>query len=198
MGNKQNVEAVTSRGTRRIRENHENFKLLGIRAESWSCHLSNTKHDCFFARDSKSEASYQACVLPPHHAALDYGVRCCNLVAEMTTNHLEAHCLSDARRAMDYIQDNIPIMSFGETVMVVGNTRQGGRNGWGGAWLARWGRDVLGLVGKPDGNRSLGRPGCKWESNIKINLNEISNRGGWVHLSQTRDRNHGYKYLPVA
>jgi hypothetical protein len=53
-------------------------------------------------------------------------------------------------------------------------------------------------VGKPDGKRSLGRPGCKWDSNIQINLNEISNRGSWVHLSQTSDRNHGYKYLPVA
>jgi hypothetical protein len=34
MGNKQNVEAVTSRGTGKIRENHEHFKLVGIRAES--------------------------------------------------------------------------------------------------------------------------------------------------------------------
>jgi hypothetical protein len=34
MGNKQNVEAVTSRGPGRIKENHENFKLVGIRAES--------------------------------------------------------------------------------------------------------------------------------------------------------------------
>jgi len=33
---------------------------------------------------------------------------------------------------------------------------------------------------------------------MKIDLNEISYRGGWVHLSQTRGRNHGYQYLPVA
>lgn len=46
--------------------------------------------------------------------------------------------------------------------------------------------------------RSLGRPGCKWDSNMKIKLNEISYRSGWVHLSQTRGRNHGYKYLPVT
>jgi len=53
---------------------------------------------------------------------------------------------------MDYIQDNIPInVSFGETMKVI-NTRQGGKNGWG-TWLARWGRDVLGLVGKPDGKK---------------------------------------------
>jgi len=36
--------------------------------------------------------------------------------------------------------------------MKVRNTRQGGRNGWG-TWLARWGRAVLGLVGKPDGKK---------------------------------------------
>jgi hypothetical protein len=53
-------------------------------------------------------------------------------------------------------------------------------------------------VGKPSERRSLGRPGCKWNSNIKINLNAISYRGGWVHRSQARDRNHGYEYLPVA
>jgi hypothetical protein len=46
--------------------------------------------------------------------------------------------------------------------------------------------------------RSLGRPECKWDSNIKISLNEISHRGGWVQLSQIRARNQGYKYLPVA
>jgi hypothetical protein len=46
--------------------------------------------------------------------------------------------------------------------------------------------------------RSLGRPGGKWDRNIKINTNEISYRGGWVRLSQTRDGNHGYKYLSVT
>jgi len=29
------------------------------------------------------------------------------------------------------------------------------------------------LVGKPDGNRSLGRPRHKWEYNIKIYLQEV-------------------------
>jgi hypothetical protein len=31
------------------------------------------------------------------------------------------------------------------------------------------------LVGKPDGRRPLGRPRCKWEDNIKMDLPEV----GW-------------------
>jgi hypothetical protein len=30
------------------------------------------------------------------------------------------------------------------------------------------------LVGKPEGMRPLGRPGCKWEDNIKMDLREIA------------------------
>ena len=86
-------------------------------------------------------------------------------------------------------------MSLGETLKVVRNTRQGGRNRWG-TWLARW-EETYWVWWENLTGRSLGRPGCKWDSNIKTNLNEIY-RGGWVYLSQTRDRNHGYKYLPVA
>jgi hypothetical protein len=29
------------------------------------------------------------------------------------------------------------------------------------------------LVGRPEGRRPLGRPRCRWEDNIKINLREI-------------------------
>ena len=29
------------------------------------------------------------------------------------------------------------------------------------------------LVGKPEGKRTLGRPRCRWEDNIKINLQEV-------------------------
>jgi hypothetical protein len=29
------------------------------------------------------------------------------------------------------------------------------------------------LVEKPEGKRTLGRPGCRWEDNIKIDLKEI-------------------------
>ena len=32
------------------------------------------------------------------------------------------------------------------------------------------------LVGKPEGNRPLGRPTCRWEDNIKLDLvNEVMN-----------------------
>jgi hypothetical protein len=55
-------------------------------------------------------------------------------------------------RAMDYMQDYSYNVSLGETLKVVRNTRQGGRNVWR-AWLARWETDVLGLVGKPDGKK---------------------------------------------
>jgi hypothetical protein len=33
------------------------------------------------------------------------------------------------------------------------------------------------LVGKPEGNRRLGRPRCRWEDNIKIDLQGVV----WVH-----------------
>jgi hypothetical protein len=48
---------------------------------------------------------------------------------------------------------------------------------------------VLIFIGKPEGNRSLGRPRCKWEDNtrIKIDLAEIGWEGmDWTHLSQDR------------
>ena len=45
------------------------------------------------------------------------------------------------------------------------------------------------LVGKPEGKRPLGRPRCRWEDNIKIDLQEV---GGdcedWMELAQDRDR----------
>ena len=158
----QNIGAVASRGTGRIKENHENFRPEGIRADSRSCDLPNTKRDCFFGRDSKSEASaYQADVLPPHHAALDYGVQCCSLVAEMTTNHLHAKTgtslktfrLSGAPRAIDCIQDNIPIMwhQAKHWRLLEVQDRAGGIGGGEGARLGCWWGDIQGLVGKPDG-----------------------------------------------
>jgi hypothetical protein len=36
------------------------------------------------------------------------------------------------------------------------------------------------LVGKPEGNRPLGRPGRKWEDNIKMDFREIG--WGWTGL----------------
>jgi len=44
-------------------------------------------------------------------------------------------------------------------------------------------------VGKPEGKRSLGRPRCRWEDNIKMDLQEVG-RGGmdWIGLAQDKDR----------
>jgi len=44
------------------------------------------------------------------------------------------------------------------------------------------------LVGKPDGNRPLGRPRRRWEDNIKMDLREVGGGGGWTELAQDRDR----------
>jgi hypothetical protein len=44
------------------------------------------------------------------------------------------------------------------------------------------------LVGKSEGKRSLGRPRCKWEDNIKMDLQEVGCEGiGWIKLAQYRD-----------
>jgi hypothetical protein len=40
------------------------------------------------------------------------------------------------------------------------------------------------LVGKPEGKRLLGRHGCSWEDNIKIDLREIGWSGvDWIDLA---------------
>jgi hypothetical protein len=45
------------------------------------------------------------------------------------------------------------------------------------------------LVGKPDGNRQLGRPRRRCLDNIKIDLREIGWGGiDWIDLSQDRDQ----------
>ena len=45
------------------------------------------------------------------------------------------------------------------------------------------------LVGKPEGNRPLGRPRLRWEDNIKMDLQEVGGgRGDWMELAQDRDR----------
>ena len=44
------------------------------------------------------------------------------------------------------------------------------------------------LVGKPEGNRPLGRPRRRWEDNIKMDLQEVGRgRGDWMELAQDRD-----------
>jgi len=45
------------------------------------------------------------------------------------------------------------------------------------------------LVGKPEGKRPLGRPRCRWEDNIKMDLQEVGGScGNWMELAQDRDR----------
>jgi hypothetical protein len=45
------------------------------------------------------------------------------------------------------------------------------------------------LVGRPEGRRPLGRPRCRWEDNIKMDLREIGFEDvDWIHLAQDRDR----------
>ena len=52
------------------------------------------------------------------------------------------------------------------------------------------GRGVHGvLVGRPEGERPLGRPRRRWEYNIKLDLQEVGGRrGDWMELAQDRDR----------
>jgi hypothetical protein len=45
------------------------------------------------------------------------------------------------------------------------------------------------LVGKPEGKRPLGRPGRRWEENIKMDLQEWgAGCGDWMELAKDRDR----------
>jgi hypothetical protein len=44
------------------------------------------------------------------------------------------------------------------------------------------------LVGKHEGKRPLGRPGHRWEDNIKMDLREIGWSGmDWIDLAEDRD-----------
>jgi len=44
------------------------------------------------------------------------------------------------------------------------------------------------LVGKPEGKRPLGRPGLRWEDNIKMFLQEVGCGGvDWIELAQDRN-----------
>jgi hypothetical protein len=45
------------------------------------------------------------------------------------------------------------------------------------------------LVGKPEVKRPLGRPRCRWEDNIKMDLREIGWGGmDWIDIAQDRDQ----------
>jgi hypothetical protein len=45
------------------------------------------------------------------------------------------------------------------------------------------------LVGTPERKRPLRRPRCRWEDNIKMDLEEVGGGcGGWMKRAQDRDR----------
>jgi hypothetical protein len=45
------------------------------------------------------------------------------------------------------------------------------------------------FVGKPEGERPLGRPRCRWVYNIKTELREIGwNRIYWIDLAHDKDQ----------
>jgi hypothetical protein len=45
------------------------------------------------------------------------------------------------------------------------------------------------LVGKPEGRRPLGRPRCRWEDGVRMDLRGIGLVGvDWIRLAQDRDR----------
>jgi hypothetical protein len=45
------------------------------------------------------------------------------------------------------------------------------------------------LVGKPEGKSPLGRPRCRWEDNVRMDLQEVGfGCVDWIGLDQDRDR----------
>jgi hypothetical protein len=47
-------------------------------------------------------------------------------------------------------------------------------------------------VGKPEGERPLGRPRHRWEDNVRMDLREIGWGGmDWINLAQDRDQWRG-------
>jgi hypothetical protein len=45
------------------------------------------------------------------------------------------------------------------------------------------------LVRKPEGKEQHGRPRCRWEGNIRLDLRETGWEGvDWIHLAQDRDQ----------
>jgi hypothetical protein len=45
------------------------------------------------------------------------------------------------------------------------------------------------LVGKPEGKRPMWRPSCRWEDDIKMDLQEVGCGGmDWIEVAQEKDR----------
>jgi hypothetical protein len=41
---------------------------------------------------------------------------------------------------------------------------------------------------KPEGKRPLGRPRCRWEENVKMDVQEVEWEGrDWIDMTQNRD-----------
>ena len=50
-----------------------------------------------------------------------------------------------------------------------------------------------GLVGKPEGKRRLGIPSCRWEDNIKMDLQQVGcGCVSWIEMTQGRDRRRAH------
>jgi hypothetical protein len=77
------------------------------------------------------------------------------------------------------------LYSLPNIVMVIKSRRM---RGAGHVACMEEGRDVYRvLVGRPEGKRPLGRPRCRWEDNIKMDLREIGINGvNWLQLAQDR------------
>jgi hypothetical protein len=44
------------------------------------------------------------------------------------------------------------------------------------------------LVGKPERERPVGRPACKFEDNVKVDITEMGRYGvSWINLAQDND-----------
>ena len=43
------------------------------------------------------------------------------------------------------------------------------------------------LTGKPTGKRPLGRLRCRWEDNIRMDLEIVINAGNWINYTQDRN-----------
>ena len=44
------------------------------------------------------------------------------------------------------------------------------------------------VMGKPEGKRPFGRPRCRWEDNIKVDLQEVGCGGtDWIELAEDRN-----------
>jgi hypothetical protein len=48
------------------------------------------------------------------------------------------------------------------------------------------------LVGKPEGKRPLGRPRCRWEDGIRMDLREIGLGGVWIGFDWLRTETGGW------